>query len=210
MMRLRRFTGWSAPLIHTNHQRQFFSVAFQLLYVILQWTLRKKDAKFDIREIWYNSYRIVICAVSSKHLQCVCRHTKSYPAGDRFLYQTTRDVFNNASARSAFKCFLSERKCLPRCLQVLAIQVDRCIARKSKMPTKTIMGYREGLCTQYFQIRFSEWRCMLLVWVYEMEQFKLKVERCFHFDLQPIGVLICLLLGAAIFYWANARYRSAM
>ena len=28
---------------------------------------------------------IVICAVSSKHLQCVCRHTKSYPAGDCFL-----------------------------------------------------------------------------------------------------------------------------
>ena len=32
---------------------------------------------------------IVICAVSSKHLQCVCRHTKSYPAGDCFLYNTT-------------------------------------------------------------------------------------------------------------------------
>ena len=28
---------------------------------------------------------IVICAVSSKHLQCVCRHTKRYPAGDCFL-----------------------------------------------------------------------------------------------------------------------------
>ena len=32
-----------------------------------------------------------------------------------------------------------------------------------------------------------------------MEQFKLKVERCFHFDFQPTGVLICLLLCAAIF-----------
>ena len=40
--------------------------------------------------------------------------------------------------------------------QALAIQVDRCIAQKSKIPTKTLMGFREGLCTQYFQIRFSE------------------------------------------------------
>ena len=36
----------------------------------------------------YNSDRIVICAVSSKHLPCVCRHTMSYPANDRFLYHT--------------------------------------------------------------------------------------------------------------------------
>ena len=45
--------------------------------------------KFDFREIWYNSDRIVICAVSSKYLQCVCRNTKSYPASDGFLYHTT-------------------------------------------------------------------------------------------------------------------------
>ena len=31
-----------------------------------------------------------------------------------------------------------------------ACQVDRCIARKSKMATKTIMSFREGLCTHYF------------------------------------------------------------
>ena len=71
-------------------------------------------------------------------------------------------VFNNASARGAIECFLSERKRSPRCLQALAFQVDRCIARKSKMATKTIMGFCEGLCTQYFQIRFSGWRCMFL------------------------------------------------
>ena len=65
-------------------------------------------------------------------------------------------LFNNASARSAIECFLPERKRSPRCLQALAIQVDRCIARKSKMVTKTIMGFREGLCTQYFQIQLSE------------------------------------------------------
>ena len=67
-----------------------------------------------------------------------------------------RDVFNNASAQSAIECFLSESKRSPRCLQALAIQVDRCFVRKSKMATKTIMGFREGRCTQYFQIRFSE------------------------------------------------------
>ena len=67
----------------TNHQGQFFSVAVQLLYVILPWLLR---CEICFREIWYKSDRIVICAVSSKHLQCVYRHTKSYPASDRFLY----------------------------------------------------------------------------------------------------------------------------
>ena len=76
--------------VDTNHQRQFFSVA----YVILPWTLRKQDAKFDFREIWYNSDRIVICAVSSKHLQCVFRHTKSYTVSDRFLYHTTSQYVN--------------------------------------------------------------------------------------------------------------------
>ena len=32
-----------------------------------------------------------------------------------------------------------------------------------------------------------------------MEQFQLKVERCFRFDFQSKGDLICLLRGAAIF-----------
>ena len=52
--------------------------------------------------------------------------------------------------------FSLKRKCSPRPLQALKIQVDRCIARKSKMATKTIVGFREGLCAQYFQVRFSE------------------------------------------------------
>ena len=34
------------------------------------------------------------------------------------------------------------------------------------------------------------------VWIFEMEQFKLKV---FRFDFQPMGDFICLLLGSAIF-----------
>ena len=47
------------------------------------------------------------------------------------------------------------------------------------------MGFREGLCTQYFQIRFLEWKvplfvCMFLcVDIYEMEPFEPKVGRCF-------------------------------
>ena len=35
---------------------------------------------------------------------------------------------------------------------------------------------------------------MFFVWIYEMEQFKLNV-----FDFQPMGNLICLLVGTAIF-----------
>ena len=31
-----------------------------------------------------------------------------------------------------------------------------------------------------------------------------------RFDLQPMGDLICLLLGTTIFYLASARYRSTM
>ena len=45
----------------TNHRRQGFSVAVQLQYVILPRTLRKQDAKFDFREILYNSDRIAVC-----------------------------------------------------------------------------------------------------------------------------------------------------
>ena len=58
--------------------------------------------------------------------------------------QVTRTP-NNASAQSAIECFLPECKRSPRCLQALAIQVYRCIARKAKMATKTIMGFRERL-----------------------------------------------------------------
>ena len=74
--------------IVTNHPRQVFSVAVRLLYVsfyqersenkMRNWIIVKSD----------NSDRIAICAVSSKHLQCVCRHTKSYSAGDRFIYHS--------------------------------------------------------------------------------------------------------------------------
>ena len=38
------------------------------------------------------------------------------------------------------------------------------------------------------------------VWIYEMEPFKLKVGRCFALISNHLGDLICLLLGAAIFY----------
>ena len=46
---------------------------------------------------------------------------------------------------------LSERKRSPRCLQALAIQFDRCIARNSKMATKTIMGF-----VRYYEFLFLD------------------------------------------------------
>ena len=36
--------------------------------------------------------------------------------------------------------------------------------------------------------------------IYEMEQVKLKVGRCFALISKQLGDLICLLLGAAILY----------
>ena len=91
----------------------------------------------------------------------------------------TRGVFNNASARSAIECFLSERRCSPRCLQALAIQVDRCIARKSKMATKTIMVFVRYYASNIFRFDFRNDDVCFFVWVYEIELFELKVGRCF-------------------------------
>ena len=116
-------------------------------------------------------------------------------------------MFNNGSAGNVIECFLSERKRSQRCLQVLAIQVDRCIARKSKMATKTIMGFR------IFRIDFRNDDVYFVVWIYEMEQFKLKVGRCFAliFNQRGKGLICCFFsVGAAIFHWASARYRSTM
>ena len=62
------------------------------------------------------------------------------------------------SSQSAIECIPSERKRSPRHLmQALSIQLDTCFASNSKTATKTIMGFREGLCTQYFQIPFLEY-----------------------------------------------------
>ena len=78
LMRLRGCKGWSAPLLLQITEDRFL----QSRSNCYPWTLRK-HGKYD------NSDIIVICAVSSKHLQCECRHIKSYPAGDCFLYNTT-------------------------------------------------------------------------------------------------------------------------
>ena len=76
--------------IVTNHPRQVFSVAVQLLYVsFYQERLENKMRNLIIVK-YDNSDRIVIYAVSSKHLQCVFRYTKSYPIGVRFIYHTTK------------------------------------------------------------------------------------------------------------------------
>ena len=75
LMNLCGCASWSAPvLLQITEDR--FSQSGSNCY---PWTLRK-HGKYD------DSGKIVICAVSSKHLQFVCRHTKSYPAGDCFLY----------------------------------------------------------------------------------------------------------------------------
>ena len=116
------------------------------------------------------------------------------------VFLSNRGVFNNASARTAIECFLPERKRSPRCLQALAIQVDRCTARKSKMVTKTIMGFREGHSRNIFRFDFRNDDVCFFVWIYEMEQFKLKVGRCFALISNQSENLICLLMGAAIFY----------
>ena len=75
LMRLHGCGGWSAPLLLQITEDRF-SQSRSNCY---PWTLWK-HGKYD------NSDIIVICAVSSKHLQFVCRHTKSCPAGDCFLY----------------------------------------------------------------------------------------------------------------------------
>ena len=84
--RMRRLV---CTFIVTNHRRQVFSVAVQLLYVSFYHERLENKMRNLIIVKYDNLDRIVICAVSSKHLQCVCRHTKSYPAGDHFLYHTT-------------------------------------------------------------------------------------------------------------------------
>ena len=79
-------------------------------------------------------------------------------------------MFNNASTRSAIECFLPERKCSPRCLQALAILIDRCqrcIARKSKI----VRDYARNI----FRFDFLNGDVCFFVWTYEMEQFRLKV-----------------------------------
>ena len=60
--------------IVTNHWRKVFLVAVQLLYVSF-YHERLENKMQNLIIVKYNSDRIVICAVSSKHLQCVCRHT---------------------------------------------------------------------------------------------------------------------------------------
>ena len=50
--------------------------------------------------------------------------------------------------------------------------------------------------------RFDFWNedVCFFVWIYEIEQFKLKEGRCFAFISNQWGDLICLLLGTAIFF----------
>ena len=78
LMRLRGCAGWSATLLLQITRDRFVQSRSNCYPRML-----RKHGKYD------NSDIIVICAVSSKHFQCVCRHTKSYPVGDCLLYNTT-------------------------------------------------------------------------------------------------------------------------
>ena len=51
-----------------------------------------------------------------------------------------------------------------------------------------------------FRFDFRNDDVCFFVWKYEMEQFKLKVGGCFALISNQWWDLICLLLGAAIFY----------
>ena len=63
------------------------------------------------------------------------------------------------------------------------------------MVTKTIMGFCEGLCTQYFQIQLSDDDVCFFVWIYEMEQFKLKVGQCFALISNHFGEFDLFVTG---------------
>ena len=45
---------------------------------------------------------------------------------------------------------------------------------------------------------------MFFLWIYEMEHFKLKVERCFNLLFNHWGRLICLLQAAQPFFIEQA------
>ena len=69
----------------TNHRRQFFSVAVNLLYERLESKIRHLIfVKYDITQTEL---------LFAQSLQSICSvyvdTQKSYPASDRFLYQTT-------------------------------------------------------------------------------------------------------------------------
>ena len=59
-----------------------------------------------------------------------------------------------------------------------------------------------------FRFDFRNDDVCFFVWLYEMEQFRLMVERCFALISNQWGDLVCLLLGAAIFFLLSERLLS--
>ena len=116
-------------------------------------------------------------------------------------------VFNNASARSAIECFPSERKRSPRCLQALAIQVDRCFARKSKMATKTIMTtcMHAIFSDSIFGMTMYVSLCGYMKWKH-LNRFAL-ISNQWGWGGGGVDLFVT---GRSHFYSANARYRSTM
>ena len=127
----------------------------------------------------------------------------------------TRDVFNNASARSTLDCLLAKvlrgdfEVFMSRNTWMLNRQWFWFKASQKMGPRLRVSSNRLGeagnrtchpwftrhrfisyttaasLCTQYFHIRLSEWRFMFLCVDIWMEQFKLKVGRSFTLNLFP-------------------------
>ena len=78
-MRLRGCAGWSAPLLLKSRKTGFLILGPIDIYAFYHERLENQMRNLIILK-YDNSDRNVIGTVYSKHLQCVCRHTKSYPA----------------------------------------------------------------------------------------------------------------------------------
>ena len=81
-------------------------------------------------------------------------------------------MLKNASARSAIECFLSERKCSRFNMIGVSYEIQRCLPKQSWV---FVRKYERNI------FRFDFWDDDVFVCIYEMEQSKLKVERCFAF-----------------------------
>ena len=77
LIRLRGYAGWSTPLLLQSTEDRFSQSRSDCYMYMSFYHERLENKMRNLIIVKYdNSDRIVICTVSSKHLQCVCRHTK--------------------------------------------------------------------------------------------------------------------------------------
>ena len=77
LIRLRGYAGWSTPLLLQITEDRFSQSRSDCYMNMSFYHERLENKMRNLIIVKYdNSDRIVICTVSSKHLQCVCRHTK--------------------------------------------------------------------------------------------------------------------------------------